>query len=62
MQLLKQVKYNEKVCPYYLRLVNSKRLMLNVFFWQVLQKDITCQTGFVHFYQEDFSEAKDLFM
>ncbi|XP_071354087.1 transforming growth factor-beta receptor-associated protein 1 [Trachinotus anak] len=27
-----------------------------------LQKAITCLAGFVHFYQEDFSEARDLFI
>lgn len=32
------------------------------FYWQELQKAVTCLTGFVHFYQEGFSEARDLFM
>lgn len=29
---------------------------------QELQKAITCLAGFAHFYQEGFSQAKDLFM
>ncbi|XP_026196254.1 transforming growth factor-beta receptor-associated protein 1 isoform X2 [Anabas testudineus] len=30
--------------------------------YKELQKAITCLAGFVHFYQEDFSEASDLFI
>lgn len=31
-------------------------------YWQELHKAITCLAGFVHFYQQGFSEARDLFM
>ncbi|XP_047466279.1 transforming growth factor-beta receptor-associated protein 1 isoform X2 [Mugil cephalus] len=30
--------------------------------WQELHKAITCLAGFVHFYQEGFSQARDLFI
>lgn len=32
------------------------------FYWQELQKAIACLAGFVHFYRQGFSEARDLFM